>query len=194
VNRTFRTAVVVGAFTALCWVITVAALSAPACAFAQDTVALPAPGAVPELPPGLPAWLVTLLTAVFTLAPIVVWLYRLGAPLIQSHTRKAEAAHTFQVVEELAASVVAVVEVRIKPKRQLVSADGLTAAEAQALQLEAIDLFMQLAPPSLLRSLGDLFGTPDSVRTYITGLLERANAASSVDAHPAPIPPPAPTV
>ena len=195
-NRTlFRNLFVLGVCWALATAFCIAVLATPGCAFAQSTLNLPAPGQAPALPPGLPAWVVTLITIVFTLAPVALWVVRVVGPLLQSMTRKTDAAATLLAVEELAASVVAVVEVRIKPKKVAALEDGIiTPAEAEALQKAALDLFFESAPEKLKTGLAAIFGSDESVRTYVVGLLERANAASKVDAHPAPIPEPAPTV
>lgn len=180
-TRTCRNLLAAAAYTA----VVLAALFTALTAFAQDTVAMPPPGAVPTLPPGLPQWATTLLTIFFTMAPIIGFIWKLVAPLIEAHTAKTGAAHTFMVVGELAASVVAEVEVRIKPLWAKANEDGTVSAdEAAEIKKAAVAMFWELAPIYLKKALGELFGDESAVKAYVGGLLERANAAQSTPSVP----------
>ena len=79
--------------------------------------------------------------------------------------------------------MVAEVEVRLKPMWVKAKEDGtVTAEEGTKLRAAAVAMFMELAPLPLKKALGEMFGDESAVKTYIGGLLERANAASSVEA------------
>lgn len=182
-NRTLRNWIITGLYALTCWAVLFVGLAA----HAQDTVALPPPGPA-ALPPGLPTWAVTLITVLMTVGPFLAYIFRLVAPWLRSQTKKGEAGYAFLVAGELAASVVAEVEVRIKPKWVAARADGVvTDAEVKALREEAVKMFLELAPIHLKKALGEMFGDESAVKTYIGGLLERANAASTVDT-PLPVP------
>lgn len=191
-NRTCRELLVSAAYIAVFLATLLTALTA----FAQDTVALN-PGAVAGAvtQAGLPPWAVTLITVAFTVGSVLTTIWRLVGPFLAERAKKEGAEHTFLVAGELAASVVADVETRLKPLWVQARADGVvTPDEAKKLKDAAFLLFMEIAPEVLKKALGEMFPSESGLKTYIGGLLERANAASAVDAPgAAAVPDPAPT-
>jgi hypothetical protein len=86
---------------------------------------------------------------------------------------------------EAADSVVAEVEVTLVPQIKAAMADGkIDAAEGAKLKEAALEMLKLKVPPLLMADARNLMGP--LLDTWLKGLLERANAASKVDAPPAP--------
>lgn len=106
--------------------------------------------------------------SVAVLALLVKWLREKAAT--------TQAARVGLVFGELAQSIVADLEVTLRPKLQVALADGkLTPEEGRALKNSAMGRLTQLAPLELTRSAHQLFGP--LLADWLSGLIERANSA-----------------
>jgi hypothetical protein len=104
----------------------------------------------------------------------------MGKAIAYLHTRQKEskAALVAGTFLEAAKSIVAELEVTLRPKIQAMLADGtLTADEGLVLKTEAMNLLKTRLPATLLQSASGMFG--GLLDTWLGGLVERANAAQA---------------
>lgn len=93
--------------------------------------------------------------------------------------KESKAARVAGIFTELARSVVAELEVTLRPQLQKALADGrLSPEEGAALKKAALDLLKTKAPASLLEAAKGIFGP--ILDTWLGGLVERANAENAV--------------
>lgn len=98
---------------------------------------------------------------------------------LDAKAKESKAARVAGVFAELARSVVAEVEVTLRPEIQKDLADGsLTKEEGAALKAKAIEILKSKAPADLVKAAEGLFGS--IADTWLGGLIERANAESQV--------------
>lgn len=101
-------------------------------------------------------------------------------------SKESKAARVAGVFAELARSVVAEIEVTLRPEIQKALADGtLSKEEGAILKAKALELLKTKAPASLLSSAQSVFGP--ILDTWLGGLIERANSENSpVTVNPLP--------
>lgn len=108
-------------------------------------------------------------------ALLVKSLFELSAWL-KSKKDGSKAALVGATLSEMASSVVAHVDVEMRPKVAKAFEDGrLTAEEGAELKREAMRLLMERVPDALRKGAEELFGP--LLQTYLSGLVERAHAA-----------------
>lgn len=146
----------------------IASLS-PLLAFAED--AAPAPS------PLLTAFMQYVLPALVTvLGPLLVLALGQLAAFLRAKAGESKAAGVALVFTEAAHSVVAELEVTLKPKLQAALADGvLTQAEKDELKKAALDALKTRLPATALQSASAVFGP--MLDTWMGGLIERAVSA-----------------
>lgn len=106
----------------------------------------------------------------------------IGKLLIYLHAKEQESktAKVFATITEAAKSVVAELEVEVRPELQKALADGrLSPEEGEQLKKMALERLKGSLPPMLLRSASELFG--GLLDAWLGGLVERANAGQKVD-------------
>lgn len=90
--------------------------------------------------------------------------------------KESKAAYVASVFAELAQSVVAEIEITLRPQIQLAMSDGtLTKEEGEKLKAEALRILKEKAPSGLLSAASSIIGP--LLDTWLGGLIERANTA-----------------
>lgn len=113
---------------------------------------------------------------VTVLGPLLVLALGQLAAYLRAKAGESKAAGVALVFTEAAHSVVAELEVTLKPKLQAALADGvLTQAEKDELKRAALDALKTRLPATALQSAGAIFGP--MLDTWLGGLVERAVAA-----------------
>lgn len=142
----------------------------PLLALAQEA-ASPAPS------PVLTAFMQYVVPALVTvLGPLLVLALGQLAAFLRAKAGESKAAGVALVFTEAAHSVVAELEVTLKPKLQAALADGvLTQAEKDALKKAALDALKTRLPATALQSASAVFGP--MLDTWLGGLIERAVSA-----------------
>jgi len=140
---------------------------APSVAFAQDATPSPAKSVL-EL---------VLMYVVAPLVPIAFGLLiaALGKLTAFLHAKEKESIgmRVASVLTGAASSVVAELDVTLRPKLEAALADGaLTQVEKDQLKAAALDALKSKLPPALLGQAGTIFGP--MLDTYLGGLVERA--------------------
>lgn len=112
---------------------------------------------------------------------LVSWALKALATFLKTKSETNKAAHVALVFGEMAQSIVADLEVTLRPQLQKALADGkLSPEEGAKLKAEALRVLKEKAPPQLLAAAGGIFGP--MVDTWLSGLVERANT----NVNPAP--------
>lgn len=145
------------------------AFLAPLLAFAGDA---PAPAS-----PVLTAFMQYVVPALVTvLGPLLVLALGQLAAFLRAKAGESKAAGVALVFTEAAHSVVAELEVTLKPQLQAALSDGvLTQAEQAALKKAALDALKTRLPATALQSASAVFGP--MLDTWLGGLIERAVTA-----------------
>jgi hypothetical protein len=149
-------------------VVALGCLLVPGLARAQDTAAPPAPS------PILTAVLQYVVPALVTvLGPLAIWALGQLAAFLRAKASESKVFGVLSVVTEAANSVVAELNVTLKPQLQAALADGvLTDAEKKQLKEAALVVLKTKLPAATLQSAQGLFGP--MLDTWLGGLVERA--------------------
>lgn len=149
-------------------VVALGCLLVPGLARAQDTAAPPAPS------PILTAVLQYVVPALVTvLGPLAIWALGQLAAFLRAKASESKVFGVLSVVTEAANSVVAELNVTLKPQLQAALADGvLTDAEKKQLKEAALLVLKTKLPAATLQSAQGLFGP--MLDTWLGGLVERA--------------------
>ena len=151
----------------VCALLTLGLYLAPGLALAQDAAA-PAPS------PVLTAVLQYVVPALVTvLGPLVIWALGQFAAFLRAKASESKVFGVLSVVTEAANSVVAELNVTLKPQLQAALADGvLTDVEKKQLKEAALQVLKTKLPAATLASAQGLFGP--MLDTWLGGLVERA--------------------
>lgn len=104
---------------------------------------------------------------------------------LDAKAKESKAARVAGVFVELARSVVAEVEVTLRPEIQKALSDGkLTKEEGALLKAKALEILKTKAPSGLLQAAQSIFGP--ILDTWLGGLVERANTENSAAQNPLP--------
>lgn len=133
--------------------------------------------AAPPASPVLTAFMQYVVPALVTvLGPLLVLALGQLAAFLRAKAGESKAAGVALVFTEAAHSVVAELEVTLKPKLQAALADGvLTQAEQGELKKAALDALKTRLPATALQSASAVFGP--MLDTWLGGLIERAVSA-----------------
>lgn len=139
---------------------------------------------VPETPGSMILkYLVT--PAIPILGGAILWALKALVQYLGTKSEGNKAAHVALVFGELAQSIVAELEVTLRPQLQKALADGsLSPDEAAKLKAEALRILKEKAPAGLITAAGSVFGA--GLDTWLGGLVERANSAAPASPSDAP--------
>lgn len=120
------------------------------------------------------------------LGGVIVWALNALVKYLNAKTAGTRGENTVKTLGELAQSIVADLEVTLRPQIQKALADGtLSKEEAATLKAEALRILKEKAPAGLLATAGTLFGA-SGLDTWLSGLVERAHGEVNADPAPAP--------
>ena len=150
-------------------VLALGALFFPSLALAQEVAQPPAAQS-----PILTAVLQYVVPALVTvLGPLAIWALGQLAAFLKAKTGESKVFSVLSVVTDAAASVVAELNVTLKPQLQAALADGvLTDDEKRQLKKAALDILKHKLPAATLASAQGMFGP--LLDTWLGGLVERA--------------------